>query len=320
MENISLQTMETWLKSAMEAERRIIVTDAALTDLKSAIKTAGKHKYPKAPENSKYDLKPKTLRLTLLGVALVLALLGFYGFDLWVNSTVSYSFFSFEHLAFLAWPFIDALLLLAVIVFAIMFIRQIIAVLRVPRENSKLKQAYEQEYAEYKRKVASIDQLNYNERKALPALEEQRDALASTLNKLVIVRQRIYAKGYLASDYCRLAPVATMYGYIKTGRCTQVYGHGGLVDTFENDRHFAVLNGKLDIIISELGSLRQTQQELARTLDRMGTETKRLRTDIGNFANQLHSDNEYLIECTRWNGESLNWISAVETTRLLWGK
>ena len=59
--------------------------------------------------------------------------------------------------------------------------------------------------------------------------EEIHNALMSAKSNLA----QIYSENVLSQKYRSLVAVAAMYGYLETGRCNTIYGHGGIYDTYE---------------------------------------------------------------------------------------
>lgn len=79
--------------------------------------------------------------------------------------------------------------------------------------------------------------------------------IQSNLNKL-------YSEGILPARYQNFVAVATMYQWLRDGRCTQIYGHGGLFDTYEYDLRLGQIVGKLDEISRKLDTVIENQDVL----------------------------------------------------------
>ncbi len=68
--------------------------------------------------------------------------------------------------------------------------------------------------------------------------------------------QMLYSEGVLPKKYQNYVAVSTMYQWLKDGRCTEIYGHGGLFDTYEYElcigqivSNLQSINNKLDLVI-----------------------------------------------------------------------
>ncbi len=73
---------------------------------------------------------------------------------------------------------------------------------------------------------------------------------------------KLYSENILPAQYRNMIAVATMYQWLCSGRCTEIYGHGGLFDTYEYDKKMGVIistlgeiNDKLDTVISNQNEL-----------------------------------------------------------------
>lgn len=73
---------------------------------------------------------------------------------------------------------------------------------------------------------------------------------------------RLYSENILPAQYRNMIAVATMYQWLCSGRCTEIYGHGGLFDTYEYDKKMGIIistlgeiNDKLDTVISNQNEL-----------------------------------------------------------------
>lgn len=83
--------------------------------------------------------------------------------------------------------------------------------------------------------------------------EEAKNAHSIALNNL----HTLYSENILPEKYRNFAAVTTMYQWLRDGRCTEIYGHGGLYDTYEYNLQIGQIigslneiNRKLDIVIS----------------------------------------------------------------------
>lgn len=73
---------------------------------------------------------------------------------------------------------------------------------------------------------------------------------------------RLYSENILSAQYRNMIAVATMYQWLCSGLCTEIYGHGGLFDTYERDKKMGMIistlgeiNDKLDTVISNQNEL-----------------------------------------------------------------
>lgn len=73
---------------------------------------------------------------------------------------------------------------------------------------------------------------------------------------------KLYSENILPGKYRNLVAVATMCQWLNDGRCTEIYGHGGLYDTYEYDLRLGQIVGKLDEISSKLDVVISNQNML----------------------------------------------------------
>lgn len=79
---------------------------------------------------------------------------------------------------------------------------------------------------------------------------------------------RLYSEQILPQRYHNLIAVSTMYQWLREGRCTAVYGHGGLFDTYETDLRFGQIVSRLDDINEKMDLAIQNQGILIQEVQR----------------------------------------------------
>jgi len=84
----------------------------------------------------------------------------------------------------------------------------------------------------------------------------QLKAVNNELNEINLLRNDFYSENILPPQYHSLVAVSTMKPWLEYERCTEIYGHGGLFDTYETDLkqniiigNLQQLNAKMDIVI-----------------------------------------------------------------------
>ncbi len=296
MEEPSVSTMESWLRAVVEAERWLIVADSAISDINSKVAEVKQSYCVRKLE------KPKTSKSTAsvvtMAIGAFLAVVGFMLFgDAWDSSS----------------PLILVLgpLVLLGILSVGCGLAGIVMTANETDESARLyerqKEAYESAQASYKRLMSGT----------IPQMNHERNALVDTRRMLRSKLDELYAANYLDKRYRNLAATAAMLGYLTSKRCTVIYGHGGIIDTFVHDSQFEIINGKLDSIIARLDEIRYTQTELVSALNRNSSELAAMRRSIDTFSSQMHRDNERILACERWNSECLSWISSCSLARVL---
>jgi len=314
---VSTAVMQNWLRDVLEVERRIIVIDNTVRNLDDSISKAGKYDTPKPiVKASALDSAPELLVniLTYLPIVIVNAL--------WIHRVVTYKsnpnsggLLTGEARTFALGVIniVSILFVLGVTLYLSKFLKAIATLLAsIPghfiarNQNAEAKAKYDAELTS--RKDAASKRLA-----TVPRLKNERQIMQSVLNELMKKRAQLYRTNYLDKAYCSLVPVGAMYGYLKTGRCTTVYGHGGVIDTYIHDQQFEILNSKLDTIIYKLDEIRATQIELTNALEKNNNEMKALKSEIERFAHQNHDDSVQLLQCQRYANDCISWIATVKT-------
>lgn len=109
----------------------------------------------------------------------------------------------------------------------------------------------------------------------------------------------IYSKNILAREYRNLDAVSKMYSYLTSGRCDQIYGHGGMLDTYIKDRQW-------EINAQQLFSLNKTVSAIRDVQDSMYDEIRETNRSLASINNQLDK-----IKNSNYEIEKNSAISAV---------
>lgn len=95
-------------------------------------------------------------------------------------------------------------------------------------------------------------------------LDNAKTVLSNAQNNLRI----LYSENILPQKYRNLPAIATMYQWLKDGRCTEIYGHGGVFDTYENEIKANIIIGELRQIKQKLDAVMENQEMLYREVVR----------------------------------------------------
>lgn len=130
------------------------------------------------------------------------------------------------------------------------------------KEKKKRQTEHENEIAYYQKTLMECNEKDLT-------FDRNRKFILNQLQKAREIRAKIYSANYLAQPYRGLIPTGTMYGYLASGRCTSVTGHGGIFDTYSNDLlHEKILNeqkltnAKLDTISMQLNAIEKNQNHI----------------------------------------------------------
>lgn len=90
----------------------------------------------------------------------------------------------------------------------------------------------------------------------------------------------LYGLNIIDEEYRGLIPIHTIYGYFRTGRCTQLQGHEGAYNLYAIESRLDRIVVKLDVVISKLDEIRENQYDLFRAM-----------TDTNNLLSRISREN-----------------------------
>ena len=281
--------LREWLSDATEVERLCALGEAALGEMQRTASrpTAGAKQAPQRHTPTMMKEKPKFLdKYDITGILIrwwlflfVLFVMSYYMLPILIA------------VAAVLGPYIVAALL-SILAFLLALIPNIIryrsAVSKYNADfaeaNSRADKEYEQAFASWQSEEAARQASNNQLLAVKKALEPEIARVKSTLEGLYEQRRRIYSTGSLAREYQTLQAVAAMGGYLETGRCERLYGHGGAIDTFAHDAQLSLITSKLDVIIRKLDDIRYSQVCLYRAVQENNQELGKIRGELGQLA------------------------------------
>lgn len=117
------------------------------------------------------------------------------------------------------------------------------------------------------------------------SITQQLHAAQQTLN-------RIYAQGLIPKRYQGLVQTATIYGYLETGRCNIICGHGGVYDTYEKDLQAGLIIGNLVEINKKMDIVIHNQE-------RLYDEMESINSTVGGIKREIETSNQTLNQIER---------------------
>ncbi len=138
--------------------------------------------------------------------------------------------------------------------------------------------------ADLSNRKQQIEVYKANSVKAINSIRQQQNEIFSALKEAKSTLAQIYSVNVLPQKYRNLCAAATLLGYLKTGRCNTVQGHGGIYDTYEVD-------SQREVIITRLTELRDT--------------ALRIEANQQILINEMHKANRTL-ESIKYNVEQIN--------------
>lgn len=133
-------------------------------------------------------------------------------------------------------------------------------------------------------------------------IKEKQSEIFTALQDAKSSLRDIYAVNVLPERYRSFCAAATMLGYLQTGRCNAIQGHGGIYDTYEIDMQNRAIITTLEeiknislqieanqqLLLSEMQQANRTLTNINQTVNRIDVTTKQIEknTAISAAANQ----------------------------------
>lgn len=133
-------------------------------------------------------------------------------------------------------------------------------------------------------------------------IKEKHSEIFTALQDAKSSLRDIYAVNVLPERYRSFCAAATMLGYLQTGRCNAIQGHGGIYDTYEIDMQNRAIITTLEeiknislqieanqqLLLSEMQQANRTLTNINQTVNRIDVTTKQIEknTAISAAANQ----------------------------------
>lgn len=133
-------------------------------------------------------------------------------------------------------------------------------------------------------------------------LKEKQNEIFNELQEAKSTLKDMYDVDVLPEKYRSLGIAATLLGYLQTGRCNTVQGHGGIYDTYEKDLQNGTIISRLEeirdsslriegnqqLLISEMRQANTMLTSINQTVNRIDITTKQIErnTAISAAANQ----------------------------------
>lgn len=203
----------------------------------------------------------------------------------------------------------------------------IISVIVFFRKLAEEKQDYRSAVEEYKRKInrqnsqiaRDKERVNSELLVVAPRLAEQRELLASKLVESKRILDEIYALDVIYIKYRNLIAVCSFYDYIASGRCSSLEGHEGAYNVFENQIRLDLIIYKLDVVISKLEDIKESQYALYHALSESNQLTKKLVKNVQSLSRSV----DYAAQQTAIAAENSRWaadeLSSLKRIKLLFG-
>lgn len=180
------------------------------------------------------------------------------------------------------------------------------------------KEEYSKYYHEQKEIIDERIKINNQE---IQFLINEYKRIKETINRLYDLR--INGRLCLHPNYRGFIPISIIFGYFDTGRCSQLEGHEGAYNLYEDEKMKGMIIEKLDLISKQINKLNGTMLYVGKTIEEcnsrlaeleVGSQAviRSLEKNSSNITNQLNeiSSNAKTIETNTANAEYYAKIGA----------
>ncbi len=163
----------------------------------------------------------------------------------------------------------------------------------------------------HKRYVKTIDEFEQNTK---PIIEREQEQVLHQLCAVYDTLEMLYnlrVNGVLClhPNYQGLVPISIIYGYFDTGRCSQLQGHEGAYNLYEDEKMKGMIINKLDIVSQQLGQLNSTMVYVGQAIEECNERLSDLESASNRMISSVNNMNSNVSD--RLNGVS-NQMSAIE--------
>lgn len=129
------------------------------------------------------------------------------------------------------------------------------------------------------------------------------------------VLNNYYDIGIIFPKYRNFVPITMFYEYLSSGICSQLEGHEGAYNTYEQELRMNLILSKLDDIIVRLDQIQENQYMLANAIQEGNRTAQKIYSAVSNCADQLQ-DISANTEATMYFSQ----VTAMNTTYMAWFK
>lgn len=177
--------------------------------------------------------------------------------------------------------------------------------------SSSLKKEYKLNRHKHNERMERSNALYANVQNKIACYNRQLTDVNKEFRETNALRNKFYSENVLPEKYRNLVAVSTMYQWLRDGRCTQIYGHGGLFDTYEYDLRLGAIVGNLQELNQKMNVALHNQQILIKEV-RRGNE---IAQNILQYAENISATQREIANDISSIKTSSN-ITAMQTSRI----
>lgn len=112
------------------------------------------------------------------------------------------------------------------------------------------------------------------------------------MQKTERVLNQYYSLNIIHPKYRSLVPVSSFCEYFETGRCSQLTGHEGAYNIYEQEIRMNLIATKLDVVISKLDEIRENQYTLYQAIRQCNHTLSRIDSENNQMIRSLNTIQE----------------------------
>ena len=197
----------------------------------------------------------------------------------------------------------------------------IISFIKYAIDRGKEKETQAQYDASYNQKMAADNRRITEENKQKSHLVELRTELLQQHQNTQNALQEYYGVGLIYPKYHNINAMCSFYEYYMSGRCSQLTGHEGAYNIYENELRANLILTKLDDILANLEQIKGNQYMLYSALsegnkkiDNLIAESER-QTRLANFTAEQSAIAAYNAAEARSELNQLKWLKTYELVK-----
>lgn len=154
----------------------------------------------------------------------------------------------------------------ALLSIAIGGIPAILAIVGAISSNGEIEEKYHKEMEAYTRKWQAENARMEKENQKKSILDRELNKMKKQYSEISNVLNTLYSLNVLYPKYRNIVAIVTFYEYLISGRCSQLEGHEGAYNIYENEIRMNAIINRLDDIICHLEEIKNSQYLIYNTL------------------------------------------------------
>ena len=194
----------------------------------------------------------------------------------------------------------------------------------IKKDKKKAKEINLNRQADYLACVSKDNQRIERENIYKAGLKEQGKLVMAEYDKTAQTLARLYSLNVIHPKYRNLVAISSFCEYFETGRCTQLEGHEGAYNIFEQEVRLDRIVTKLDVIAEKLNEIKTSQYYLYQAVREANNTLVHIRNANQKMMESLDSirENTALIEyntrCAASNTEAIGNMMVIQELLKQW--